>query len=314
MLSRVANSIYWMSRYIERAENYARFIDVLKNLSLELPPTLKEQWNPLVMMTGDASLFDAKYGAYTKSNVIKFLTIDTDNPNSIYSCVSKARENARTIRDTLTIEMWFQINELYLSVQSRQKTKDWTDETLNNFLKEIINGSHLFSGIMHTTFSHGEAWHFSLVGRMLERADKITRMIDMKYYYLLPKVEYVGTSLDLLQWSAMLKAASAYEMYRKTYPRLTAANILEFLLLNKNFPRAVKYCVARAESGIHNITGTPTNTYIFKSERELGKLRSELDFIDTSEILKFGLHDYLDSLETKVNDIGVAISESFFFN
>lgn len=314
MLSRVANSIYWMSRYIERAENYARFIDVLKNLSLELPPTVKEQWSPLVMMTGDAPIFDAKYSSYTKKNVIKFLTVDPDNPNSIYSCVSKARENARTIRDTLTIEMWFQINELYLSVQSRQKTKDWTDDTLYEFLKEVMNGSHLFSGIMHTTFSHGEAWHFSLVGRMLERADKITRMIDMKYYYLLPNVEYVGTSLDLLQWSATLKAASAYEMYRKTYPRLSAPNILEFLILNKNFPRAVKYCVTRAEAGIHNITGTPINTYLFKPERELGKLRSELDFIDTSEMFKIGLHDYLIDIETKLNNIGGSISESFFFN
>ncbi len=313
MLSRVASSIYWMSRYIERAENYARFIDVLKNLSLELPPTLKEQWNPLVMMTGDALLFDSKYSSYTKSNVIRFLTVDTDNPNSIYSCISKARENARTIRDTLTIEMWFQINEMYLSAQSRQKKKNWTDETLNNFLKEIIDGSQLFSGIMHTTFSHGEAWNFSLVGRMLERGDKITRMIDMKYYYLLPKVEYVGTSLDLLQWSAILKSASAYEMYRKTYPRLTAPHILEFLLFNKDFPRAVRYCVTRAETGIHTITGTPANTYSCEYERELGKLRADMDFTDTNEIIKLGLHDYLIDIETRMNAIGAAISETFFF-
>lgn len=314
MLSRVANTIYWMSRYIERAENYARFIDVIKNLALELPPTLKEQWHPLVMMTGDSQLFKTKYTAYTKSNVIKFMTIDANNPNSIYSCISKARENARTVRDAITIEMWFQINELYLSVQTRQKKKDWNDEVLNDFLKEIINGSHLFSGIMHSTFSHGEAWNFSMLGRMLERADKITRILDMKYYYLLPKVEYVGTSLDLMQWSALLKTGSAYEMYRKTYPRITAPNVLEFLLLSNNFPRSVKYCVIRAESCLHSITGTPINTYIFKSEREIGKLRAELDFTDTNEIFKFGLHDYLIAIESKLNNIGTTVSESLFFN
>ncbi|HBM15658.1 MAG TPA: hypothetical protein DD381_04850 [Lentisphaeria bacterium] len=313
MLSRVANSMYWMGRYIERAENYARFIDVIKTLALELPPTLKEQWQPLVAMTGDSALYEAKYKSYTKTNVLKFLTVDGDNPNSVFSCISNARENARTIRDTITIEVWYQINELYLSVQNKQKKNVWTDHVLNEFLKEIINGSHLYTGIIHTTFSHEEAWNFSMLGRMLERADKIVRMVDMKYYYLLPKIELVGTPLDLLQWTSILKAASAYEMFRKNYPRLSADRILEFLLLNRNFPRSVKYCLSRAEESMNSITGSVHGQYSCKPEKEIGRLSAELSFVEPEEILKTGLHEYLIGLESSLNDIGLAITEKFFF-
>ena len=313
MLSRVANSIYWISRYIERAENYARFIDVNKNLMLDLPSPVKEQWKPLILITGDSSLFDSKYSEYTKNNVIKFLVTDKENPNSIISCIAKARENARTVQEVINSEMWFQINELFLTIKNRLLKRNWDNDTLDELLTEILKGSHLLNGIMDATFSHNEAWHFAYMGRMLERADKTIRIINMKNYYLLDSARVLNsTSLDLLQWTSLLKSVSAYEMYRKKYSRLRVENIIEFLLLDYSFPRAVKYTIARAERSLHIITGNQSFAFTCSSEKEIGKLRAMLEFTEVAEIFENGLHNFLDDVLDKINDVGNAIFETFF--
>ena len=205
MLSRVANSVYWMGRYFERAENVARFVDVNLNLMLDVSPAYGEQWEPLVRTTGDHRAFVERYGKPTQEKVMHFLTFDDQNQNSILSCLTKARENARSVREIVSSEMWEQINRAYLFV-SNEASKRTYMETPHDFYNEVRLSGHLFSGLTDATMSHSEAWHFIRMGRLLERADKTSRIVDVKYYILLPAVEDVGSPLDDLQWAALLKS------------------------------------------------------------------------------------------------------------
>ena len=172
MLSRVADSIYWMSRYVERAENVARFIEVNLQLMLDAPVGESQQWLPLVNTTGDHEEFAQRVGEASQQNVIHFLTFDPGNPNSILSCVRAARENARTVREIISSEMWLALNKFYLMVTA---AADHQTEILANphdFFTEVKNANHLFNGIAAATMTHGEGWHFFMLGRMLERADR----------------------------------------------------------------------------------------------------------------------------------------------
>jgi uncharacterized alpha-E superfamily protein len=307
MLSRLADSTYWMSRYIERAENVARFIDV--NLYLMLDQTIlkeEQQWLPLVVTTGDYADFHSRYGNGSRENVLKFLIFDTENPNSIISCLQKARENARTMREVISSEMWTQVNGFYHMVQnavSSQSAKDFPQA----FCKEVKQSSHLFTGITDATFSHGEAWHFIQLGQLFERADKTARILDVKYFILLPKVEDIGTPIDLILWTALLKSASAYEMYRKKFNRIDPFRIAEFLAFDSEFPRSMRYCLVKAEESLRAITGTPTGTYANAAEQMLGRLRTDLNYGNIQEVIRSGLHEYLDSFETKLNSVGEAL-------
>lgn len=312
MLSRVANSIYWINRFIERAENYARMIDVNLNLTLDLPLGVEEQWRPLVMTTGDEELFLCSYDNFSRENVIHFLSFDARYPNSIVSCLAQARENARTVREIISSEMWEQINELYISILDALGGKQYSNRELAAFFRHIKLGSHLFSGITEATLSRSEIWHFSNLGRFMERADKTARILDMKYFYLLPVINYVGTPFDLLQWSALLRSASAYEMYRKQFGKLEVSNIVHFLVLDRYFPRAIHYCIHEAQDSLHAILGTNPLTFSTNAEKELGKLSSELDYTDVTDIFQFSLHEFLDALQGKLNTIGVSINETFF--
>jgi uncharacterized alpha-E superfamily protein len=313
MLSRVASSIYWINRYIERAENYARFIDVNYHLTMDLPPGLEEQWRPLVETTGDHDEFERKYGEnYSKENVINFLVFDETNYNSIISCLAQARENARTVREIISSTMWLQINELYLNVRERIHNSHWDEDKLSEMLKMTKMGSHSFGGIMESTFSHGEGFHFGILGRYLERADKTARILDMKYYYLLPKVQDVDSALDILQWSSLLRSASAYEMYRKKYGRLEIKNIISFLALDRIFPRSMHYCLIAAERSLHEITGTSIFGFSTEAEKMMGKFRSEMDYTDLDDIMKQGLHEYLDVYQIKHNEVSQSIHDTFF--
>ncbi|HEY1068076.1 MAG TPA: alpha-E domain-containing protein, partial [Pirellulales bacterium] len=170
MLSRVADAIYWMSRYVERAENLARFVDVTLNMMLDLPEGMREQWMPLIYTTGDHETFTERYGAPTQDNVVRFLAFDRQNPNSILSCLYAARENARSVRDTISSEMWEELNTFYYMVKDAADNRDST-ESAPDFFHDVKMGSHLFKGITDNTMSHNEGWHFAQLGRLLERAD-----------------------------------------------------------------------------------------------------------------------------------------------
>lgn len=309
MLSRVADSIYWLNCYVERAENIARFVDVNINLSLDSTLGMGQQWKPLILTTGDLDLFEKLYGEATADNVIKFLTFDREYPNSIISCLEVARENARSIREVISSEMWVQINDFYLMVKDAAQLG--TIDELSKFFSEVKLASHLFVGVMNATMSHNEGWHFGRIGRLLERADKTARILDVKYFILLPSIRDVGTTLDELQWIALLKSASAYEMYRKCQHQISPDAVAEFLILDRQFPRSIQFCLLEAEKSLYQIAGNNVGTWQNPAEHALGKLRSELEFITIEEIVSRGLHEFLDRVQTQLNGVGHQIFETF---
>jgi uncharacterized alpha-E superfamily protein len=311
MLSRVAESVYWLSRYVERAENVARFVDVNFQLMLDAPSGQDQQWDPLVATTGDHGQFTKRYGAATEESVTKFLTFDPDNPNSILSCLRAARENARSVREIVSSEMWLQLNRFYLMVTSAAESPGRL-ESPQQFYDAVKQASHLFTGITDATMTQGEAWHFSRLGRMLERADKTSRILDVKYFLLLRSAEDVGTPFDAIQWAAVLRSASAFEMYRKRHGRISPKGVADFLMLDREFPRAIQYCLVAARDSLHAISGTPLGTFRHRPEKLLGQLCSDLSFTTLDEIVKQGLHEYVDDLQTKMNLVSEGIFETFF--
>jgi len=312
MLSRLANSLYWMSRYVERAENVARFIDVNTWLSLDLPSGYQEQWSPLISTTGDDDLFAKSYDAPSKRNVIQFLAFDRRNPNSILSTVAAARENARLARQYITLETWEQINRFYFAIQSGARSAARGLDPGQDFFTDMMNASHLFLGTLHATMSHNEGWHFCRLGRLIERADKTSRILDTKYYLLLPSVDAVGTPYDDLMWAAVLRSTSAFEMYRKRFQQISPDRIVEFLVLDREFPRAIHFCLLSAEASLHAISGTPVGAFGNSAEMHLGRLCAELNYVQVREIINRGLHEFLDDLQLRLNRIGDAVYNAFF--
>ncbi len=311
MLSRVAESIFWMSRYVERAENTARFIDVNARLVLDMPLDTKLQWEPMIRITGDSKLFSSQYSSANQENVVNFLVFDQNYPNSIISCVNKARENARTIREIISTEMWECINEFYLFL-SDDTAHNEAFSSPNRFFTKIKNYSHLLAGVRESTMFHNEGWDFSRMGRFLERADKTSRILDMKYFIVLPELDYVGTAFDTLQWAALLRSTSALDMYRKRYKQISPSNIAQFLFFDPDFPRSVRYCLKKCDQSMHDITGAPRGSYSTQAERQLGMLQAEIEYADVTEIMETGLHEYIDNFQSKLNRVGEAVANSFF--
>lgn len=309
MLSRVAENLYWMSRYIERAENIARIIDVNYNLMLDSNEfNSNQQWQPLVVTLGDDEEFEKHYKQYNEKNVISFLTFDERNSNSILSCISNARFNAKTARESISPEMFHEINDIYHKVHSLLKTTPNT-KTLKNLYDEVIKFSHLFIGLTERTLLQDEGWNFIRLGRLLERADKITRILDVKYFILLPSVGYVNTPYDDIQWAALLKSASAFEPYRKKHHTIEYDKILEFLISEENYPRSVTYCLKRLFDTISRIDETGGSLSYLK----IKELNKEIANISVKEIKHYGLHEYLDLVQQKFNDVGNSIYKDFFF-
>jgi uncharacterized alpha-E superfamily protein len=309
LLSRVADSVYWMARYIERAENVARFIGVNLNLQIDLPLAPAHQWQPLIDTSGDAKAFRDRYGSATQTRVIEYLAYDTGNANSITSCLRHARENARSVRETISTEMWAQVNNMYLQIQSQRSLPE--PERMLDAFREIRLGCHLFQGVTDATMSHGEAWHFLRLGRTLERADKTSRILDVKYFMLLPSSSDVGTPYDDIHWSAVLKSVSGFEMYRKKFGRIAPSDVVDFLVMDGEFPRAVRYCIHSASAALHAITGTPIGAFSCGSEQLMGQLLAELDFTSVENVIRGGLHEYLDRLQLKVNAIDSSLRNDF---
>jgi len=310
LLSRVADSVYWMARYIERAENVARFIDVNLHLQLDLPLAPANQWEPLIETTGDMAEFTKKYGIVTECNVIQFLVFDEENPNSIFSCIRSARENARSVRETISSEMWEQVNSIYLQIQIHRANV--SQVSLSEVLHGLRMACHMFQGITDATMSHNEAWHFVRLGRMIERAEKTSRILDVKYFILLPSTRTVDTPYDDLHWSAVLKSVSGFEMYRKKYGRILPRNIVELLIMDRQFPRAILFCIIRANESLHAITGTSLASSEALSEQLMTSLTDELNTATVDMIIRGCLHEYLDRLQTKMNAVGDGLLADFF--
>ena len=341
MLSRVAESVFWMSRLVERAENVARFIGVNLHLSLDQPgagggeANQGEQWRPLIVTSGDAAAFDRAYGGVdadtsggggtrgaggaTRANVIRFLATDADNPNSVRSCLAAARENARTVRECISEEMWEHLNRFHLMVEeacepggSAGGAGAGPESAPHEFFDAVRRAGQQFLGVTDATMTHGEAWQFCRLGRSIERADKTTRILDVKYYLLLPKAEDVGTPFDAIQWAALLRSAGALQMYRQRHGRITPRDVVDFLVLDREFPRSVLHCLVQADAAVHRITGRPVGTFGDRSEQRLGKLHADLAFTRPDEVVARGLHEFLDDLQSRLNAAGNSVQEAFF--
>ncbi len=309
MLRRVADSVYWTSRYLERAENVARFVDVNQSLSLGGSP----QWSPLIYASGDDEQYHELYGRdYTSDNVLGFLLFDERNPNSVLSCLIKARENARAIREVLSVPIWEAINRFYLCVRDASRRPAATLRQPADFLERIKRASHEVIGVMDVTMSHDEAWDFAQIGRMLERADKTSRILDVKYFVLLPNGSQAGSAFDVVQWTALLESTSALHMYRKQYGRIAPPAVAELLLLDPHFPRSVRFNVAQAEICLHAITGRPIGTDLDSVEEQFTELHNHVRNARIDEIIAQGLHEFVDDVQARLNDIGEAIYHGFF--
>ncbi len=311
MLSRVADNIYWMNRYIERAENFARLIDVHFQLNLDPSQSPGGQWRPLVMITGDRDRYEQRYDGFERDSVIEFLTFDHEYPNSILQCVTAARQNARSIREVISSEMWEQINSFYLMVRSPSARRQVQDDP-HGFFDAVKSAAHLVRGVTDATMTHGEGWHFGQVGRLLERADKTSRVLDVKYFLLLPSLQDVGSPLDDIQWAALLRSTTGLEMYRKRYGRISPTHIVEFLVLDREFPRAMLHCLDAARWSLHAISGSPIGAFRNPAEQRLGQLHAELAYARTDEIVSGGLHEFLDNTQNRLNLVGDAIFDTFF--
>jgi uncharacterized alpha-E superfamily protein len=305
LLSRVADSLYWMARYMERAENVARLLEVNLHLQLDLPLD-GNQWQPVIDTCGESTVFRKRYGEATQESVIAFLAQDREYSNSITSCLLAARENARSVRETISSEIWEHVNGIYLRVlkQYAHPAEDLSPEVF----RDLRLAGHMFQGITDATMSHNEAWHFVRLGRQMERADKTSRLLDVKYFMLLPSATQVGTPYDDLLWSAVLRSASAFEMYRQSCGKISPREVVNFLVLNQDFPRSIHHSIARAADSLDFIRGGGA----CDSVRLLGKLRQELNEMDVDQMIQSGLHEYLDSLQLRLNAVGEGLQRDFF--
>ena len=315
MLSRVADSLYWMSRYIERAENNARIAGVHLQLLLDLTDLSgtnpKQLWEPIISSLEENELFASLYDKPDSKAVIDFVSLQKKNPNSIYSCLTQARENARSTSEQITTEMWEQINGLYHYLKS-DGAKKLVRNSPYEFFKRIINGSHLFQGITDATMTHGEGWDFIRIGKLLERADCTSRILDVKYHLLLPSGEKVGGNVDTIQWMPVLRSCSALEAYRKVYVGQVAPwRVAEFIITHPGFPRSVRFSVDYFDAALHHISGSNETKYANEAERLSGRLRSELDYATIGDIFKFGLHEYLEQIQERLVEINVAIQATY---
>ena len=306
MLSRVADSLYWTSRFLERAENTARAISVNSALTLDLPSEVGH-WSPLLDAMGSRGLYGSRYDDVTGDNVIRFLTYDAHNPNSILACVNAARTNANSVRDFITLEMWEQLNALYLSMRDSAAARDTTQE----FFRSVVGSCQLMRGTADAAMSHDEGWQFVRLGRMIERADQTSRMLDTRYLFSIEGEPSVVGPYDDLLWAALLRSTSALQMYRKRYHQIVPERLVAFLVLDREFPRSIRHCVAEAEEAVRAISETPDSSFQNRADQVLGRLRAYLDFMHVDEIMATGVHEFIDVLQIKLNEASMAVLETF---
>lgn len=297
-----------MVRYVERADNLARLIDVNQQLLLDSErldsARLRGFWQPIILSTGDDEAFNSFYDQAGSAEVIRFLTDDPRNPNSITSCIALARENARTVRDQLSDELWEELNALYLFTRSAEAGRLLAYDP-PRYYENIRRAAVTFLGIAAATTPRGGQWDFMELGRHLERADKTTRFLDVASY--LPGDAHSAA----LHWSAILRSCGALGAFRAFERAITARGVVDFLVFSKVFPRSVRFCVERVDISLHRISGTPRGTFCNDAERETGRLLSDLNFGVTDDAFGMGLHGYLDALQERFNRIGEAVFESY---
>src|ERR1700682_1772176 len=304
MLSRVAESLYWMSRYLERAEHTARLVDLNLNLMLDQAPAPGDRrWQRLLTGLMVKLPEEAKEDAYS---VAQLLTFDPENRASIVGCMTAARENARQVREQISSEMWEELNQLFLQIKRAGIENTWQAQP-HNFFRGVKDGAHLFQGITDSTLSHSEGWHFIQAGRFLERAGATAALLDAHVSELIERTDPAEKS-DYLEMVGLLKSCTAFEAYCKVYTAdLSPERIAEFLLLNSEFPRSVRFAAEMIQSALNAIAETSATRKTGRANRLAGRLRASLSFSQIDEIMGSGLRPYLDDIKHQCAQIYSAL-------
>ena len=310
MLSRVASNLYWMSRYVERAENTARVLDVAWRMSLlAKEPRLQDQeWFAPLNITGTLFPFSGRHNIVCAREVLHFMALDPENPSSIYTCARQARENARSVRGSITSEMWEVLNATWLEMQQMDEEK-MESRCISAFFDWVKERSHLFRGVTFGTMHRDDAYEFTRLGTHMERADSTARILDVKYHILLPSVKDVGGAVDYYQWSAVLRSVAAFEAYRKVYRDvITPLKLAELLILRDDIPRSLRFCLRQ----VHDTLGHVQNAQSGETLRRAGQMLSQLQYGRISEIFSAGLHEYLTDFLDSSQQLSTQIQRSFF--
>lgn len=306
MLSRAAENLYWMTRYMERAEDTARLINAVTLMTLDMPSGASFGWNALIRVAGLDQLFYEHYPEANESAVMRFLIHDSHNPSSIMACITLARENTRTFREILPWESWEWVNELYLFAK-KQLRDDLDRRYRYEVLKGIIRRRQAIVGLLAGTMSRDAAFQFLRAGRNVERADMTSRILDVSHAVILPAGDPTGAHYSDLLWMNILKALSAYQMYRRQVSvHADSAQVVDYLLKNPLFPRAVAHCLGEI---------TEVLTLLPSPETVLGvvtKTRVLVETADSQALAASGLHEFADRLQVKLNEIHNAFLARYF--
>jgi uncharacterized alpha-E superfamily protein len=317
MLRRIAGNLFWLARYLERAEWRARLLDVNYRLLVENSAEARDEWWPLLAVTGEWDLFSEHYATYDERSILAFFTFDPHNCSSIASCIEYARENCRAARNRISSEVWLEINTLHLDA------KQWTSELMLSrgvvpFFAELRECFYRISGAMQNTMPRDTGYDFLSLGRWLEAAENVTRLLDTKYHFLLPSPADTGSPLDLSQWAALLRSASALEAYRNAYGNsISVERVVEFMLFNATFPRAARFCVEQMETALNRIASACPVELQAAKENSTAKvptaysLGNRLRAGNASTAIAGGLHEYLLEIQADCAAIGDEIFTSY---
>jgi uncharacterized alpha-E superfamily protein len=312
MLSRIGESLYWMARNLERAEDTARILDinVLYMLEADEGTTEEAQWKPLLNIVEAVEAYATRHpdGAISVQRVIQFLTQDKSNPGSLYNSLRLARENARVVRDRISNEMWEGINEFWLQVDKHLKStlQPWRAAEFYAYVHREVA---MFFGLTQSTMMRGEAYGFTVLGSLQERADMTARILDVRYHLLLPDVSMVGSPLDYYQWGALLKSLSAFEAYRRRYHGgIRPIDVVEFVILDPDFPRSLTYCLDGMERALERIGRVSDGAL----DGAMGALHAHLDATTPQDILDQGLHQYLEQFLILLERLTNALQGDYF--
>ena len=307
MLSRTADHLFWMARYMERAENLARLLDVTWQMSMvpQAEAAVNQSWNAIIALNSLEEAFAAKYQTVNGENVLKFMVSDADNYASIYSCLRMARENAHAVRGTLTTEMWETLNSTWLEARDRQFDQI-VASGIGDYFDWVKMRSSLTRGTTLGTLLQDEAYNFIRLGTLLERADNTARILDVKYH-VLPTHEDEGAS-DFYEWGALLRSVSAFEVYRKVYRDvITPGRVAELLILNQDMPRSLHFCM----NSVIKVLELIANRQSGETARQAGLLHAQLHYGRIEDILEQGLHEWLTDFMDRIYLIGDGISKDF---
>jgi uncharacterized alpha-E superfamily protein len=310
LLSRYAENLFWLARYVERAENLARILDVNETFSRDSRGG--QNWRSVLQLYGDEARFKALHGTATAESVLRFYVTDAANPTSIVSAVRSARENARALRPLISNEMWTQVNVLHnrLGALGDGALAAGNRARLFGQVKEACQ-THV--GVMEGTFYRGQGWHFCRMGRYIERADQTTRLLDIKYHLLLPNPGDVGSPLDVSQWNALLRSAAGYQAFRQIHPEgITPRRVAGFLLLDARFPRSVALCVREAGMLLDGLRSSHNLRGGTGAAEELDRLHAVLSAVPIGEVLKKGLHQFLDVIQRQLIAVTDDLAGTFF--